>query len=138
MHDDDIFLILADPSRRRIVEVLRDGERSVNDIVDALDIHQSGVSRICASERIGVVKSRPTGPSALIRFARSLFASSKRGWCSTAPSGRRGSIDSQKALGTQTKGARRKENIHEPTLTLTIASVYGTELRCLPVYASPP
>ena len=41
----DLFDSLADPMRRRIVEVLRGGERPVNDIVAALEIHQSGVSR---------------------------------------------------------------------------------------------
>jgi DNA-binding transcriptional ArsR family regulator len=39
------FDTLSDPTRRRIVEVLRDGEHAVNDIVEAVDIHQSGVSR---------------------------------------------------------------------------------------------
>jgi DNA-binding transcriptional ArsR family regulator len=39
------FHIIADPTRRRIVEVLRDGERPVNEVVERLDIHQSGVSR---------------------------------------------------------------------------------------------
>ena len=41
----DPFQIIADPTRRRIVEVLRDGERPVNGVVERLDIHQSGVSR---------------------------------------------------------------------------------------------
>jgi DNA-binding transcriptional ArsR family regulator len=40
-----IFQAIADPTRRRIVEVLRGGERPVNDVVWKLDIHQSGVSR---------------------------------------------------------------------------------------------
>ncbi len=66
MHDDDIFMILADPSRRRIVEVLRDGERSVNDIVDALSIHQSGVSRhLRILNEAGFVKMRPDGAKRL-------------------------------------------------------------------------
>lgn len=39
------FEALADPSRRRVVETLRRGEQPVNDIVAALHIHQSGVSR---------------------------------------------------------------------------------------------
>src|SRR5256885_16005380 len=39
------FETLADPTRRRIVEALAGGERQVNDIVSAMDIHQSGVSR---------------------------------------------------------------------------------------------
>jgi DNA-binding transcriptional ArsR family regulator len=41
----DPFETLADPTRRRIVEALRDGERQVNDIVRQAGIHQSGVSR---------------------------------------------------------------------------------------------
>jgi DNA-binding transcriptional ArsR family regulator len=39
------FQTLADPTRRRIVEALRDGEQQVNDIVEQAGIHQSGVSR---------------------------------------------------------------------------------------------
>jgi DNA-binding transcriptional ArsR family regulator len=41
----DVFETLADPTRRRIVEALRDGEQQVNDIVRQAGIHQSGVSR---------------------------------------------------------------------------------------------
>jgi DNA-binding transcriptional ArsR family regulator len=41
----DVFQTLADPSRRRIVELLRRGEQAVNALVDEGDIHQSGVSR---------------------------------------------------------------------------------------------
>ena len=41
----DAFQTLADPTRRRIVEALRDGEQQVNDIVEQAGIHQSGVSR---------------------------------------------------------------------------------------------
>ncbi len=40
-----VFETLSDATRRRIVEVLRAGELSVGDIVAAVDIHQSGVSR---------------------------------------------------------------------------------------------
>lgn len=41
----DPFATLSDPSRRRIVDALRGGERSVGEIVDVVDIEQSGVSR---------------------------------------------------------------------------------------------
>jgi DNA-binding transcriptional ArsR family regulator len=41
----DVFAILADPTRRRLVEVLHGGERSVGELVEAVDIHQPGVSR---------------------------------------------------------------------------------------------
>src|SRR4051812_10217896 len=45
MHSDP-FVTLADPVRRSIVEALRGGgERPVNDLVELMDIHQSGVSR---------------------------------------------------------------------------------------------
>jgi DNA-binding transcriptional ArsR family regulator len=43
--NDLVFDTLADPTRRRIVEVLLSGERAVNDIVGEVDIAQSGVSR---------------------------------------------------------------------------------------------
>jgi DNA-binding transcriptional ArsR family regulator len=41
----DAFQVLADRTRRQIVETLRHGEHQVNDIVESTDIHQSGVSR---------------------------------------------------------------------------------------------
>jgi len=59
----DVFQTLADPSRRQIVEVLRGGERAVNDIVDAVDIDQSGVSRhLRILYESGFVDVRPEGP----------------------------------------------------------------------------
>ena len=45
MTHEDVFQTLADPTRRRVVAALRRGEQSVNEIVDAVGIHQSGVSR---------------------------------------------------------------------------------------------
>jgi DNA-binding transcriptional ArsR family regulator len=41
----DVFATLADPTRRRILETLRHGERSVSELVETVDIHQPGVSR---------------------------------------------------------------------------------------------
>lgn len=41
----DVFAILADPTRRRLVELLHAGERSVTEIASEVDIHQPGVSR---------------------------------------------------------------------------------------------
>jgi DNA-binding transcriptional ArsR family regulator len=41
----DVFAALADPTRRRLVEVLHAGERSVGDLVGEVGIHQPGVSR---------------------------------------------------------------------------------------------
>lgn len=41
----DVFVVLADPTRRRLVEVMSDGERSVSELVAHVDIDQPGVSR---------------------------------------------------------------------------------------------
>lgn len=58
----DLFEALADPTRRRIVQALRDGERQVNDIVDHAGIHQSGVSRhLRILQESGFVQMRPDG-----------------------------------------------------------------------------
>ena len=63
VHTNDVFEALADPTRRRIVDELRRGERQVNDIVEAMDIHQSGVSRhLRILTDAGFVQVRPDGP----------------------------------------------------------------------------
>lgn len=56
------FETLADPTRRRIVEALRGGERQVGEIVDEAGIHQSGVSRhLRILHESGFVTMRPDG-----------------------------------------------------------------------------
>jgi DNA-binding transcriptional ArsR family regulator len=58
----DVFQVLADPTRRRIVEVLRSGERSVGELVQAVDIGQPGVSRqLAILEDADFVTVRPDG-----------------------------------------------------------------------------
>ena len=58
----DVFQVLADPTRRRIVEVLRGGERSVGELVQAVDIGQPGVSRqLAILEDADFVTVRPQG-----------------------------------------------------------------------------
>jgi DNA-binding transcriptional ArsR family regulator len=57
-----VFQTLADPSRLQIVEALLAGERAVNDLVEQMDIHQSGVSRhLRILEEAGFVQARPDG-----------------------------------------------------------------------------
>jgi DNA-binding transcriptional ArsR family regulator len=58
----DAFQTLADPTRRRIVEALRDGERQVGEIVEQAGVHQSGVSRhLRILNEAGFVSMRPDG-----------------------------------------------------------------------------
>ena len=60
------FQALADPTRRRLVEALRGGERAVNDLVAAVGIDQSGVSRhLRILHDAGFVRVRPEGPRRL-------------------------------------------------------------------------
>lgn len=62
MHISDPFLTLADPTRRRVIDALRTGERQVNDLVVAIGIHQSGVSRhLRILSEAGFVAMRPEG-----------------------------------------------------------------------------
>jgi DNA-binding transcriptional ArsR family regulator len=37
--------VIAEPTRRRILDAVRDGERSVTELVDVVGMHQPGVSR---------------------------------------------------------------------------------------------
>ena len=59
----DVFQVLADPTRRRIVEALKGGERSVGDLVSvAGGIGQPGVSRqLAVLEEAEFVVMRPDG-----------------------------------------------------------------------------
>ncbi|WP_438013883.1 metalloregulator ArsR/SmtB family transcription factor [Sorangium sp. So ce315] len=45
MPSSELFEVLADPTRRRLVEALLDGERAVGELVELVSIQQSGVSR---------------------------------------------------------------------------------------------
>lgn len=57
-----VFQTLADPTRLRIVEVLAGGERAVGELVSAVDIDQSGVSRhLRILGEAGFVTMRPDG-----------------------------------------------------------------------------
>jgi DNA-binding transcriptional ArsR family regulator len=58
----DVFETLADPTRRRIVQALKNGEQPVNALVEQAGIHQSGVSRhLRILEESGFVTMRPDG-----------------------------------------------------------------------------
>src|SRR5207245_2629758 len=58
----DVFQVLADPTRRRLIDALREGERSVNELVVLVDIGQPGVSRqLAILEDADFVIVRPEG-----------------------------------------------------------------------------
>jgi DNA-binding transcriptional ArsR family regulator len=56
------FAALTDPSRREILDLLRDGERSVSDLVRALPLSQPGVSKhLRVLREAGLVAPRADG-----------------------------------------------------------------------------
>ncbi|WP_245620097.1 ArsR/SmtB family transcription factor [Phenylobacterium immobile] len=69
------FDVLADPTRRRILAALRDGERPVGDLVREAGIRQSGVSRhLGILEQRGFVAARPEGQRRLYSLRPEPFA----------------------------------------------------------------
>lgn len=68
------FEVLAEPNRRRIVEQLRPGERSVSALVSALGICQPGVSRhLRILHRAGFVRVRADGQRRFYSLRREPF-----------------------------------------------------------------
>lgn len=56
------YAALAEPSRRQILDLLRDGERSVNDLVARLPLRQPAVSKhLKVLREAGLVAVRPEG-----------------------------------------------------------------------------
>ncbi len=56
----DVFEVLADPTRRRLIHVLRAGEHSVSDLVEKVGINQPGVSKqLHVLHDAGFVRVRP-------------------------------------------------------------------------------
>jgi DNA-binding transcriptional ArsR family regulator len=56
------FAALADPSRRQILDLLRDRERPVGELVDELRLSQPGVSKhLRVLREAGLVAVRPQG-----------------------------------------------------------------------------
>ena len=66
---DTAFALLADPGRRRILDLLRTGERSVGELCAALPISQPGVSKHLRLMRdAGLVSARADAQRRLYRL----------------------------------------------------------------------
>lgn len=60
--DDSVFLAIASPTRRALIDRLNEGESNVSDLVASLDITQSAVSQQLAVLRsAGLVEERAEG-----------------------------------------------------------------------------
>ena len=66
----NLFRVLGHPARVRILELLRDGERSVGALQAELGLDSGGTSQhLAALRRIGLVVSRKEGTSVYYRAA---------------------------------------------------------------------
>ncbi|HEX2851251.1 MAG TPA: metalloregulator ArsR/SmtB family transcription factor [Acidimicrobiales bacterium] len=65
-----VFEVLAEPNRRRILDLLRERERAVGDLVEALDAAQPAVSKHLRVLRgAGLVEARVDGPRRVYRLS---------------------------------------------------------------------
>ena len=65
----DVFNAVAEPRRRQILDALADGERSVNELVDLLNLAQPQVSKhLRVLREVGVVEAREQGRQRLYRL----------------------------------------------------------------------
>ncbi|MBA3620029.1 MAG: winged helix-turn-helix transcriptional regulator [Acidothermales bacterium] len=68
-HSDAVFRALADPTRRRVLELLRDGERPVADLVAACATTQPAMSQHLRTLReAGLAQYRQDGRRRLYRI----------------------------------------------------------------------
>lgn len=66
----ELFKTLAHPARIRVLEVLRDGERSVTEMIPLVGLEQSHLSKqLAVLRRGGVVTSRREGSTVLYSVA---------------------------------------------------------------------
>jgi ArsR family transcriptional regulator len=66
-----LFKALGHPARVRILELLRDGERSVSALQDALGLDSGGTSQhLAALRRNGLVETRRDGTTVYYRVAQ--------------------------------------------------------------------
>jgi DNA-binding transcriptional ArsR family regulator len=74
---------LSEPSRRAILDLLRDGERTVGDLVGRLELSQPAVSKhLRVLREAGVVEARPDGQRRLYRIRPEPLAELDR-WLAT-------------------------------------------------------
>jgi DNA-binding transcriptional ArsR family regulator len=64
----NLFRVVGHPARVRILELLREGERSVGTLQAELDLDSGGTSQhLAALRRIGIVEARREGTSVFYR-----------------------------------------------------------------------
>ena len=90
------FDILGDPIRRRILEVLAEGEHASGEVVEVIS-REFGITQSAVSQQLKVLRESglrrcaPTARGASIRSMRARWPRSTPGWTRFGASGGRGS-----------------------------------------------
>jgi DNA-binding transcriptional ArsR family regulator len=67
----DVFRAVADPTRRRVLELLRDGDRSVRELAAPFHVTQPAISQhLRVLREAGLVRSRRVGRRRVYRLNR--------------------------------------------------------------------
>jgi DNA-binding transcriptional ArsR family regulator len=67
--DQDVFRAIADPTRRRMLDLLRDSERSVSELAEPFHMSQPAISQhLRVLELAGLVRARRVGRTRLYRL----------------------------------------------------------------------
>ena len=65
----DVFAVIGDPSRRRILDELREGDRSVGELVEALSMSQPAVSKhLRVLREAGLAAATPVAQQRIYRL----------------------------------------------------------------------
>lgn len=105
----DVYAALADPVRRKILDLVRERERSVTEIVEACRLPQPGISKqLRYLHEAGLVISRPEGPKRIYRLRPEPLADVDAWLSRYRKTWNRRLDDLEKALDDEHRSARRR------------------------------
>jgi DNA-binding transcriptional ArsR family regulator len=105
----DVYDALADPVRRKILDLVRVRERSVSEIVEACQLPQPGISKqLRYLHEAGLVTSRPEGPKRIYRLRPEPLADVDAWLSRYRKSWNRRLDDLEKALDEEERSTRRR------------------------------
>lgn len=105
----DVYAALADPVRRKILDLVRERERSVTEIVEACRLPQPGISKqLRYLHEAGLVISRPEGPKRIYRLRPEPLADVDAWLSRYRKTWNRRLDDLEKALDDEHRSTRRR------------------------------
>lgn len=105
----DVYAALADPVRRRILDLVRERDRSVGEIVEACGLPQPGISKqLRVLHEAGLVRARPDGPRRIYSLEPAPLRDVDR-WLASYRAAWSGRLDAlERALDDEARDSRRR------------------------------